>query len=235
MSTVSGRTLLSLQHVGAYYWRRKNYLSKEKYWALKDISFDLQQGEALGVIGRNGSGKSTLLRLLAGIVKPNRGTLINHGCTATLLSLQLGFQNDLNGRDNALLSGMLLGLRKAEIKSQLSEIKAFSELGDFFEQPLKTYSSGMRARLGFSVAFQLNPDVLLIDEVLGVGDAQFNKKSTALMREKIKSNQTIVLVSHSAATIRQLCTKAVWIEQGETKAYGETVEVMQRYQKLVTS
>lgn len=225
--------IMSLRKVGAYYWRRKGYLRQERFWALRDVSFDLYQGETLGVIGRNGSGKSTLLRLLAGIVTPNRGELLNKGYRASLLSLQVGFLPGLSGRENAVLSGMLLGLHKAQAERKLDAIMEFSELGDFFDQPVQTYSSGMRARLGFSIAFQLDPDVLLIDEVLGVGDENFRAKSTAVMQEKIRSNKTIVLVSHSAATVRRLCDRAVWIEDGETREEGATDAILRRYQHFL--
>ncbi|WP_312914311.1 ABC transporter ATP-binding protein [Candidatus Competibacter phosphatis] len=197
------------------------------------MSFDLHHGESLGVIGRNGAGKSTLLQLLAGILRPDQGTLINHGVRATLLSLQIGFVPYLSGRQNAILSGMLLGLAKQEVEEKMADIRAFSELGDFFDQPINAYSSGMKARLGFSVAFQLNPDVLLIDEVLGVGDAEFKAKSSQIMREKIRSDKTIVLVSHSPGTIRQLCDRAVWIDNGATRAEGETTEVLDRYEQFL--
>ncbi|NMQ18934.1 ABC transporter ATP-binding protein [Candidatus Competibacter phosphatis] len=218
---------------GLFYWRRTGYLHKERFWALRDVSFDLHHGESLGVIGRNGAGKSTLLQLLAGILRPDQGTLINHGVRATLLSLQIGFVPYLSGRQNAILSGMLLGLAKQEVEEKMADIRAFSELGDFFDQPINAYSSGMKARLGFSVAFQLNPDVLLIDEVLGVGDAEFKAKSSQIMREKIRSDKTIVLVSHSPGTIRQLCDRAVWIDNGATRAEGETTEVLDRYEQFL--
>lgn len=226
---------LSLQNVGTFYWRQAGYLRKERFWALKDITFDLYHGESLGVIGRNGAGKSTLLQVLAGILRPDRGKLINHGTRAALLSLQIGFVPYLTGRQNALLSGMLLGLTKQEVIKRMADIQAFSELGDFFDQPISTYSSGMSARLGFSVAFQLDPDVLLIDEVLGVGDADFRRKSSAVMHEKIRSNKTIVLVSHSAETIQRLCDRAVWIEEGQTRAYGTTSEVLSTYEEYLST
>lgn len=230
---MSGSIALTLKNVGAFYWRRTGYLHKERFWALRDVSFDLHHGESLGVIGRNGAGKSTLLQLLAGILRPDQGTLINHGVRATLLSLQIGFVPYLSGRQNAILSGMLLGLAKQEVEEKMADIRAFSELGDFFDQPINAYSSGMKARLGFSVAFQLNPDVLLIDEVLGVGDAEFKAKSSQIMREKIRSDKTIVLVSHSPGTIRQLCDRAVWIDNGATRAEGETTEVLDRYEQFL--
>lgn len=230
---MTGSIALTLKNVGAFYWRRTGYLHKERFWALRDVSFDLHHGESLGVIGRNGAGKSTLLQLLAGILRPDQGTLVNHGVRATLLSLQIGFVPYLSGRQNAILSGMLLGLAKQEVEEKMADIRAFSELGDFFDQPINAYSSGMKARLGFSVAFQLNPDVLLIDEVLGVGDAEFKAKSSQIMREKIRSDKTIVLVSHSPGTIRQLCDRAVWIDNGATRAEGETTEVLDRYEQFL--
>ena len=230
---MNGSIALTLRNVGAFYWRRTGYLRKERFWALENVSFDLHHGESLGVIGRNGAGKSTLLQLLAGILRPDHGTLVNHGVQATLLSLQIGFVPYLSGRQNAILSGMLLGLSKQEVEQKMTDIRAFSELGDFFDQPINAYSSGMKARLGFSVAFQLNPDVLLIDEVLGVGDADFKAKSSQVMREKIRSDKTIVLVSHSPGTIRQLCDRTVWIDNGVTQAEGDTAEVLDHYEQFL--
>lgn len=228
---MSKQLALSLRNVGTFYWRQAGYLRKERFWALKDVSFDLCHGESLGVIGRNGAGKSTLLQVLAGILRPDQGELINHGVQAALLSLQIGFVPYLTGRQNALLSGLLIGLHRKEVIEKMRDIQSFSELGDFFDQPISTYSSGMKARLGFSVAFQLDPDVLLIDEVLGVGDSDFRRKSSAVMHDKIRSDKTIVLVSHSAQTIRQLCDRAVWIEEGVTRAYGDTAEVLSLYEE----
>ncbi|MBE9563465.1 MAG: ABC transporter ATP-binding protein, partial [Proteobacteria bacterium] len=203
--------ILSLRNVGVSYKRR---IFSEPFWAIKDVSFDLYHGETLGIIGRNGVGKSTLLRMMAGIIKPNIGTFVNRGYHASLLCLQLGFIPYLSGRENAILSGMLMGLRKKEIKTKIDAIIEFSELGKFFDEPIATYSSGMKARLGFSVAFQVDPDILLVDEVLGVGDENFRQKSTRVMREKISSNKTIVLVSHLTAMIKKLCIRVVWIEEG---------------------
>ena len=221
---------LSLRNVGTFYWRQAGYLRKERFWALKDVSFELRHGESLGVIGRNGAGKSTLLQVLAGILRPDQGELVNHGVQTALLSLQTGFVPYLTGRQNALLSGMLIGLHRREVIEKMADIQAFSELGEFFDQPISTYSSGMKARLGFSVAFQLNPDVLLIDEVLGVGDSDFRRKSSAVMHDKIRSDKTIVLVSHSVETIRQLCDRAVWIDNGVTQAEGEVKYVIDIYE-----
>ena len=224
--------ILSLRNVGLYYKRNRGVFG-EPFWALKDISFDLYHGETLGVIGRNGVGKSTLLRIMAGIVKPNKGTFINNGYQVSLLSLRLGFIDYLTGRENIVLSGMFLGLRKKEIKAKIDAIVEFSELGDFIDQPIATYSSGMVARLGFSVAFQVDPDILLIDEVLGVGDAEFSQKSTKVMQEKIRSNRTIVFVSHNGDIIKKLCNRAVWIEEGVTQAEGETTMVLRKYHQFL--
>lgn len=224
--------VLSLRNVGIYY-KRKRGVFGEPFWAIKDVSFDLYHGDTLGIIGRNGVGKSTLLRLMAGIIKPNQGTFINNGYPVSLLSLQLGFIYYLTGRENALLSGMFMGLRKKAIKAKMDAIIEFSELGDFIDQPIATYSSGMVARLGFSVAFQVDPDILLIDEVLGVGDAEFSQKSAKVMQEKIHSNKTIVFVSHHASLIQQLCNRVVWIEDGVSQADGKPDEVLKEYHQYL--
>lgn len=232
MNTIDNSTVLSLNHVGVFY-KRKRGIFGEPFWALKDISFNLQKGETLGVIGRNGVGKSTLLRLLAGLIKPNTGIFTNFGYQAALLSLRLGFIYYLTGRENAILSGMFLGMKKSEIKAKMDAIIEFSELGHFIDQPIATYSSGMVARLGFSVAFQVDPDILLIDEVLGVGDAEFSQKSARVMKERIQSNKTIVFVSHNANLVRELCNRVVWIEDGVSKAEGNTAEILKEYHQFL--
>jgi len=224
--------ILSLRNVGVSYKRHRGVFG-QPFWALKDVSFDLYQGETLGVIGRNGVGKSTLLRVIDGIIKPDCGTLVNRGYQSSLLSLQLGFVHYLTGRENAILSGMLMGMRKRDIMAKLDAIIAFSELGDFIEQPIGTYSSGMVARLGFSVAFQADPDILLIDEVLGVGDAEFSQKSSQVMREKIHSNKTIVFVSHNGLLIQQLCDRVVWIEGGVSRMEGSAQSVLHEYHQFL--
>jgi lipopolysaccharide transport system ATP-binding protein len=229
MTSAKSVPLIDLQDVGYYFQKRKGYFSKEKFWALKQVSFTLHRGESLGIIGRNGAGKSTLLKLLAGIISPDHGTLVNHGYSASLLTLQAGFIPYLTGRENALLNGLILGFKKSEIKALMDEIHSFSGLGFFFDQPINTYSSGMKARLGFSIAFQLDPDILLVDEVMGVGDEAFREKSTLKMKEKIRSDKTTVMVSHSPGTIRELCDRAVWIEGGITRADGPPETVLQEY------
>jgi lipopolysaccharide transport system ATP-binding protein len=221
---------MRISNVSASYWKRSGFLRKDKFWALKNVSFEINHGETLGIIGRNGVGKSTLLRLLAGIIVPDSGEIELFDCNeASLLSLQVGFIGHLNGRENAILSDMLLGMSRQYIEEHLVEITEYSELGDFFEQPVNTYSAGMKARLGFSISFLANPDILLLDEVLGVGDESFREKSTHAMKERMKSNKTIVLVSHNANMIRDLCDRVVWIEEGMTKKEGNAVDVIDEY------
>jgi len=223
--------LISLRNVGVSYWLSKNVFHRNAHWPLKDVSFDLFEGDSLGVIGRNGVGKSTLLRMLAGIMKPDYGTLSAvQGLRVSLLSLQLGFAGHLSGRENAILGGMFLGMTLRGVEAKLDAIAEFAELGEFFDRPISMYSSGMVARLGFAVAFQIDPDVLLIDEVTGVGDADFQRKSMNMMKERIRSQETtIVFVSHNAAAVQELCNRAVWIEEGVVRAEGETAEVLKKY------
>ncbi|MBI5006888.1 MAG: ABC transporter ATP-binding protein [Nitrosomonadales bacterium] len=222
-------TLITLQNVSLSYTVRAGMFKWSKHTPLKDISFDLHRGETVGIIGRNGAGKSTLLRLIAGILEADGGSIVNHGARVSLLSLGVGFVPHLTGRQNAMLSGMLLGLHKDEIAQKMGAIIEFSGLGPFIDQPLHTYSSGMRARLGFTVAIQVDPDVLLIDEVLGVGDEEFRTKSTAEMKRLIKSDKTVVLVSHNIPTVRELCDRLVWIENGQVKQIGPTEALLQNY------
>lgn len=233
LATQNDTRILSLDHVGLYYSRRQGFLKRSRFWALKDVSFDLYSGETLGVIGKNGVGKSTLLRVLAGIISPNIGKLVVHrpALRISLISLGAGFVPFLSGRENAILSAMMLGASKKEILSRIDDIVAFSELDGFFDQPVNTYSTGMRARLGFSVAYHIDPDVILLDEVLGVGDEAFKTKSTAAMKKRIKSEKTVVLVSHSAPLIKEICDRLVWIEDGKTLVQGCVTEVLDAYLK----
>ena len=227
-------TLITVQNVGVCFNTRKLFFRQDHIEALKDVSFNIERGDSLGVIGRNGAGKTTLLRLLGGIILPDKGKVINNKATTGILALQVGFDPELSGRINAILSGMLLGFRKYEVEANLKKIIEFSELGPFIDKPIKSYSAGMKARLGFSVALEMCPDVLLIDEVLGVGDIQFRKKSIAVMREKLKSDQTIVLVSHDANTVKQLCNRAVWIEEGVSRLEGDAEEVVCAYERCLS-
>jgi lipopolysaccharide transport system ATP-binding protein len=225
-----GERLVSLKNIAVSYRRRRGFRRQTPFWALEDVTLETYRGETVGVIGRNGVGKSTLLRLLAGIVSPDRGTIrFEIPCHTSLLSLQVGFIPQLTGWENAVLSGMLLGMRRKKIEACMDEIIAFSELGEFINQPISAYSPGMRARLGFSVAFQADPDILLFDEALGVGDAEFREKSANAMRQKIRSNKTVVLVSHNEKTIRNLCDRAVWIEKGGARMIGDPDSVLEAY------
>ena len=230
---MSGKDLLiSVEKVGVRYSYRRFPFTRDYFEALKDVSFNLNRGDSLGIIGRNGVGKTTLLRLLGGIIHPDSGQIINYNASTSLLSLQVGFDPDLSGRGNVILSGMLLGFSREEVEVNLDEIISFSELEDFIDKPIKSYSTGMKARLGFSVAWKLNPDVLLIDEVLGVGDVKFRKKSIAVMKEKLLSDQTtIVFVSHAGATVRNLCNRVVWIEDGVVRMVGDPDEVVGEYEQ----
>ncbi|MDE1515553.1 ABC transporter ATP-binding protein [Vibrio sp. dsl-7] len=221
--------IIELKNVGVTYKERKSFFKYEYYQALKDVSFDVYKGETLGVIGRNGAGKSTLLRLLAGIIKPDKGAVIHHCRSVSLMALAAGFDPNLSGRQNAIISGMLIGYSKRDIIEKLDEIKLFSELQNFFEKPVKIYSSGMRARLAFSIAIYVSPDVLLIDEVLGVGDVSFKQKAEQALEEKIASDITVIIVSHSEHQISRLAPRVVWIDAGKVRKQGLAEEVFAEY------
>ncbi len=202
----------------------------EVFHAVKHVSFTLEKGEILGIIGKNGSGKSTMLQAIAGIFSPNQGEIDLHGNSVSLLSIGVGFQRELSGRENIVLSGMLLGFSEKQVKEKEQEIIEFSELGDFIDAPVRTYSSGMYSKLAFSITAILETDIMLIDEVLSVGDASFKKKSFNKMKELISDeNRTVIIVSHSMDTIKELCSKALWIHNGEVKMYGESREVVEKY------
>jgi len=223
-------TLIELRNVGVAFNVGRS-IAGQRHWALEDVSLSLRRGERLGVIGRNGAGKSTLLRVIAGILAPDRGSMTRGPVSCQLLALALGFVPYLSGRDNAVLSGLLLGLRRREIVARLDAIREFSELGDFFEQPIASYSSGMNMRLAFSVAMQVEPDVLLIDEVLAVGDAEFQQKSGAALRARMGEGHTVVLVSHNEREIARLCDRVLWIEHGRSVLEGPRDEVFEAYHR----
>ncbi|MGA8278443.1 MAG: ABC transporter ATP-binding protein [Rhodanobacteraceae bacterium] len=220
--------LVELEHVGVAYNAQRRVGGK-RFWALEDVSLRLHRGERLGVIGRNGAGKSTLLRVIAGILAPDRGSLRREAVSCQLLSLAVGFTPYLTGRDNAMMSGLMLGLRRREMAARLSAIREFSELGAFFEQPIATYSTGMLMRLAFSVAIQVEPDVLLIDEVLAVGDAEFQEKSGNALHERMSEGRTVVLVSHDESQVAELCDRLVWIEHGKSVREGSRDDVFAAY------
>jgi lipopolysaccharide transport system ATP-binding protein len=226
-------TCIRLESVGLTFKSRKGFFRYSKHHALKNISFELHKGETLGIIGRNGCGKSTLLKVLSGILKPDEGNITNYVDYVSLQSLATGFDGQLSGRNNAIISAMLLGHSKEDAKNALQGILEFSELGESFEEPVKTYSSGMRARLGFSVAMLMRADVLLVDETLGVGDKRFREKAEAAILEKINSDQTVVFVSHSGAQVKRLCQRAVWLEQGEVMKVGLAEDLVDEYEKFI--
>jgi homopolymeric O-antigen transport system ATP-binding protein len=204
-----------------------------KFCALDRISFEVRQGECLGVIGRNGSGKSTTLGLIAGVLKPSHGTVEAHGHICPLLELGAGFHPDLSGADNIFLNGILLGMTRREINAKLEEITAFSELEGFLEQPLRTYSSGMVARLGFSVAVHLDPQILLVDEILAVGDLAFAQKCHNKMNSFREQGVTIVLVSHGPEAVASICDRALWLDGGRMKALGDAKSVCNQYREAM--
>lgn len=223
------KELISLRNVSVSYRKRRALFRHEYYEALRDISFDVNRGETLGLVGRNGAGKSTLLKLLSGIYAPDKGVIVNKSVKTSLLTLQAGFDANLNGHDNALLSGMLLGYPRKHVISKLDDIEAYADIGEFFNEPIKTYSTGMRARLGFAVATYLTPEVLLVDEVLGVGDDRFKNKAVATMKSMMRSQQTVVVVSHFANTMSELCDRIIWIENGCIEAEGAPDIVLKAY------
>jgi lipopolysaccharide transport system ATP-binding protein len=203
--------------------------SSEDFWALKDISFAVQEGEAVGIIGRNGAGKSTLLKVLSQITPPTEGKITLRGRVASLLEVGTGFHPELTGRENIYLNGAILGMNRAEIKSKFDEIVAFAEIEQFLETPVKRYSSGMYVRLAFAVAAHLEPEILVIDEVLAVGDAEFQKKCLGKMRDVTKDNRTVLFVSHNIATIKALCSRAILLSHGELKEDGSPENITKSY------
>ncbi len=213
----------------------KKFSKTEYFEAVKGVSFDVEKGQILGIVGKNGSGKSTLLRAIAGIFSPDSGTIDLHGHTISLLSIGVGFQSKLSGRENIYLSGMLLGFDREQIEEKIEEIIEFSELGDFIDRPVKTYSSGMYSKLAFSITAILETEIMLIDEVLSVGDAKFKKKSYEKMKSLIMNkDRTVLIVSHSSDTLRNLCDNILWLHDGEVKMLGTTQEVLPLYEKFMS-
>lgn len=233
MRSGNGKIIIEGKDLGLYFRNRRKIFSfrEPEFWAIKNISFQLKEGECLGIVGKNGAGKSTLMKVIAGLVKPDRGELINPGFRVVLLALGVGFIPQLSGRDNVILSGMLQGLSRKEILAKLDKIEEFSEISDFIDEPVFTYSSGMRARLAFSVAIESNADVILIDEVLGVGDLRFREKSNRRMHRLLRSGKTVVLISHNTNVIKELCDRALWIHKGISVQQGKTDEVVKAYEE----
>ncbi len=204
-----------------------------EFWALTDVSFTVEKGERLGVLGFNGAGKSTLLKTVAGVLKPTKGTVEVDGVIAPMLELGAGFDMNYSGRENVFLYGATMGYSRKFIQQKYDEIVAFSELQDFMDVPVKNYSSGMRARLGFSIASAVQPEVLILDEVLSVGDAKFRKKSEAKIRSMFDNGVTVLFVSHNTDQVRRLCTKAILLEKGRLIASGSADEVCDLYDEMV--
>jgi len=197
---------------------------------LNNLDLEIQQGERIGLVGRNGAGKSTLLRIIGGIYPPAGGTVWRDPKkTVALLTLGLGFKGDLSGRDNALLAAMLQGMTRREAKQRLDAIGDFTELGEFFEQPVKTYSSGMRSRLGFATGLLLDTDILLLDEILAVGDQGFRQKAREALNDRLAPDKTVILVHHMEQAIKETCHRAVWLEQGQVWDDGNAAEVLAAY------
>ena len=205
--------------------------NNNRFWALKGVSFSVSKGESLGVIGRNGAGKSTLLTLLLGVAQPTKGSIEVSGKKTPLLELGAGFHPDLTGLENIIINGVLLGHTEEEIRARMEAIIAFSELGEFIKMPIRTYSSGMQMRLAFSIAIHTSPEVLLIDEILAVGDESFQKKSGKALMDLINGGVTTVYVSHSMEAVKKTCDRAIWLEQGEIRAEGEPGKVVEEYLK----
>lgn len=205
---------------------KSNY---QTFWALKDVSFDVNQGEVVGIIGRNGSGKSTLLKIISGLFRPSEGNISVKGRIVPMLELGSGFDPELTGRENVFLNGAILGYTEAFLKEQFDDILEFSELGNFIDMPLKTYSSGMMMRLAFSVATIVQPEILIVDEILAVGDEAFQRKSRAKMLELMGGGTTVLYVSHNLDQIRELCNRVIWLDHGKVVMQGEAEEICDAY------
>ncbi len=204
--------------------------------AVKGVSFDVYKGEIVGLIGQNGSGKSTTLRCLAGIISPDEGSVNLFGNSVSLLAIGVGFQKELTGRVNIMLSGLLMGFSEKYIKSKMKEIIEFSELGKAIDKPVGSYSSGMHSRLAFAITAILDTEILLVDEVLSVGDARFKKKSHQKMKELIMDkDRTVIMISHSLDTLKSMCDRVIWLHKGEVNMVGEPKEVLKKYNEFMTS
>ncbi|OKZ72400.1 MAG: teichoic acid ABC transporter ATP-binding protein [Clostridiales bacterium 52_15] len=202
----------------------------EEFWALKNVSFEVERGEVVGIIGHNGAGKSTLLKVISGILKPTGGSLEVHGNVVPMLELGSGFDHDLTGRENIFLNGSILGYSEKYLKEKYEQIVEFSELGKFIDVPIRNYSSGMLMRLAFSIATVVQPEILIVDEILAVGDAAFQEKSKARMLELMSGGTTVLFVSHSLEQIREMCDRVIWLEHGQIKAIGATKEICDAYE-----
>lgn len=213
--------------------RLKHNYQVTEFWADRHVTFSLEQGDMLGIIGSNGAGKSTLLKAISGIMEPTEGTVERKGSIAALLELASGFDGDLTVRENTYLRGAMLGYTRKFMDEKYNEIIEFSGLHEFQERPFKQLSSGMKSRLAFSIASLVNPDILILDEVLSVGDGAFKKKSEAKMKEIISGGATTILVSHSLEQVRKMCNKVLWLDKGNQIAFGETQSICDEYQRFL--
>ncbi|RKZ05524.1 ABC transporter ATP-binding protein, partial [bacterium] len=209
--------------------RNGDSLGQQEFWALKDVSFQVKRGEAMGIIGPNGSGKSTILKILTGIMNPTSGEKLVNGSLSALIEVGAGFHPDLTGRENIFLNGTILGMKRREIRAKLDDIIEFSGLREFIDTPVKRYSSGMYARLGFSIACHVDPDILVVDEVLSVGDWAFQNRSMEKMQSIVNGGATVIFVSHNLKAVTTLCDRALFLEHGEVKALGPAHEVADQY------
>ncbi len=203
--------------------------TSETFWALSDVDLEIKKGESFGIIGPNGSGKSTLLKLIAGVTKPTKGAITVTGRIAPLIELGAGFHPELTGRENVVLNGVILGMKRAEVEHKFKDIVDFAELWEFIDQPVKHYSSGMYLRLAFAVAVHTDPEILLIDEILAVGDASFQAKCMAKMHEYREQGRTIIIVTHAMETVSSFCDRAVFLKQGQVQKLGEAKSVVEAY------
>lgn len=213
---------------------KKNKSKKDRQFrAVKGVSFDVYRGEIIGMIGKNGSGKSTLLRAIANIYAPDTGSIDTFGHSVALMAIGVGFVNELSGRDNIYLSGMLMGYTKQQIDERMDEIIKFAGIGDFIDEPVRSYSSGMHSKLAFSITAVMEADIMLVDETLSVGDTKFKKKSAKKMKQLIQDeSKTVLLVSHSIGTLRELCQRVIWLDQGEIHMIGDTETVLNAYHEF---
>ena len=211
----------------------KHQISYDEFWSLRNVSFTMNKGERMGILGLNGAGKSTLLKVISGVYKPTEGKVIRHGKVVPLLELGAGFDQQYTGNENIFLYGTVLGYTKGYLEEKYDEIVEFSELGKFIDVPIKNYSSGMKSKLGFSIATIANPDILILDEVLSVGDAKFRKKSEAKIMQLMEGGTTVLFVSHSLAQVRRICDRAMILDHGTLKAIGGIDEISNQYEAMI--
>ncbi len=236
---VLGSQSVSIDHVSLCYRRTGHFLfslskkerTSKKYWALRNVSTTFYEGETIGLIGRNGSGKSTLSMMISGALTPDKGKVITHG-RVQLLALGIGFRPLLTGRENVMISGAILGMARKNIKAQMEEIEDFAELGDFFDEPIRTYSAGMKSRLGFAVSTAVEPDILILDEVMSTGDAAFRNKANKRMEKMRAKTKTVIIVSHSPGQVKELCSRVIWLEQGRLVMDGSTTNILPIYEEF---